>query len=264
MFENEKIVISDILTVLYCINDIDTKRINHSGYDMHSYELLYFISGRSKTAFNDAVFYNNPDTVTYLPKAEGRYRYFVDVYEPGDAICVMFHTNTPLPPNAFNISVKENGKLKKLFCKMQKIWIFKEDGYYAKTMSLLYEIISELQNVTRNKSISNKQWEKIKPGMEYIQENYYNKDFNIDVLPKLCGISYSYFKRLFIAQYNMPPSQYISQLKMKHACELLLSKKYKITQISDTLGYESAFYFSKVFKKEMGCSPSQYMKAIMS
>lgn len=56
----------------------------------------------------------------------------------------------------------------------------------------------------------------------------------------------------------MPISEYITQIRMKEAKELLTSKKVKITEIGYMVGYSYPGYFSKVFKKYYGINPSEY------
>ena len=62
----------------------------------------------------------------------------------------------------------------------------------------------------------------------------------------------------------MSPAQYILSLRMVNAQSLLERTTYNIKEISEIVGYENPLYFSRVFKKEMGKSPAQYRKEIVS
>ena len=55
-------------------------------------------------------------------------------------------------------------------------------------------------------------------------------------------------------------SEYISQAKIAKAKSMLLEQDMKIYEVADRLGFESAFYFSKVFKKVEGISPREYIQ----
>ena len=85
---------------------------------------------------------------------------------------------------------------------------------------------------------------------------------NIDcnILSDLCGISYSYFKRLFIMKFGISPIKYITKKKIMYACDLLLSNKYSVSEIAEMTGYETVYYFSRVFKEHIGMSPTEYRK----
>ena len=101
----------------------------------------------------------------------------------------------------------------------------------------------------------------ISPAEDYIHKNYCNININMQGLADMCGISYSYFKRLFAEKYDMTPVKYITQLKMDKAIELLrINNTWNITQISSMVGYDNVYYFSKVFKDIFGCSPTKYNK----
>lgn len=74
------------------------------------------------------------------------------------------------------------------------------------------------------------------------------------------GISPNYLSLLFKKYCETGFSEYISQMKIAKAKELMANGDYKIYEIADQLGFESAFYFSKVFKKVTGYSPRDYIQ----
>ncbi|MDY5627667.1 MAG: AraC family transcriptional regulator [Clostridia bacterium] len=45
---------------------------------------------------------------------------------------------------------------------------------------------------------------------------------------------------------------------MNYACELLITRRYSVTSISEMIGYKNVYYFSKVFKKTFGITPTEY------
>ena len=104
--------------------------------------------------------------------------------------------------------------------------------------------------------------EKIQPGMDYITEHF-TEDFEIERLSAMCGMSHTYFKKIFTAACNMPPKAYITHLRIQYACDLLKSGQYKISDIAETVGYKNVYYFSKVFKAQTGIAPSKYRKTIL-
>ena len=89
-------------------------------------------------------------------------------------------------------------------------------------------------------------------------ENFKNKDFDYTALCECTGMSYSYFKELFIAKYGMPPVKYITHLRLEYAKELLITGRYTVSEIASMCGFENVYYFSSVFKKNIGISPKSY------
>lgn len=75
------------------------------------------------------------------------------------------------------------------------------------------------------------------------------------------GLSSNYLSALFKKTCNVGFSEYITQRKVARAKTLLLEQDMKIYEAADMLGFESAFYFSKVFKKVEGVSPREYIQA---
>ena len=77
-------------------------------------------------------------------------------------------------------------------------------------------------------------------------------------LSALCGLSVTHLRRLFHGLTCMSPMEYHTRLRMRRACQLLREGGLNVSQAADALGYESAFYFSRVFKKVIGVPPRQY------
>ena len=92
---------------------------------------------------------------------------------------------------------------------------------------------------------------------KYINEHLEDK-LSLNEIASLYSISPSYLSSLFKKYCETGFSEYITQMKIGKAKELLLKENYKVYEVSDMLGFESAFYFSKVFKKVTGYSPKEY------
>ncbi len=75
------------------------------------------------------------------------------------------------------------------------------------------------------------------------------------------GLSPNYLSALFKKNCGIGFSEYITQKKIAFAKTLLLEEGLKVYEVADRLGFESAFYFSKVFKKVEGMSPRDFIQA---
>lgn len=80
-----------------------------------------------------------------------------------------------------------------------------------------------------------------------------------DVANEVC-ISAGYLSTLFKKQYNQSFVSFINQAKIDRACELIAEQKYLISEISYRLGFENAYYFTKVFRRCTGMTPSEWEK----
>lgn len=90
-----------------------------------------------------------------------------------------------------------------------------------------------------------------------------NVESNIDFqqIAEDNNVGYSYFRRMFKKYTGISPKQYLLQLKMMRAKELLVSSNLSIKEISFELGFQSIFYFSRIFKEKTGMNPSELRKA---
>ncbi len=94
----------------------------------------------------------------------------------------------------------------------------------------------------------------------YINENY-TECITTKYLADIFSVSKPYICALFSSHLNMTASEYINSVKLSHATELLSNSSMNITQISEYLGFSGIYYFSRVFKKFYGVSPTKYSVA---
>ena len=90
----------------------------------------------------------------------------------------------------------------------------------------------------------------------YIKKNL-THPISLTTLCNECSISVSYAERLFRKHLNMTITEYINTEKLYYACELIQSTPFNLSQISAYLGYSDVSYFSRIFKKKFGKSPSK-------
>ena len=77
-------------------------------------------------------------------------------------------------------------------------------------------------------------------------------------------MSVSYFLKKFKEVTTKSPMQYILSIRINNAVSLLESTDYNVTEISTIIGYDNPLYFSRIFKKQKGVSPSDYRKQLTS
>ena len=69
-----------------------------------------------------------------------------------------------------------------------------------------------------------------------------------------------WFNRIFKQVIKMTPMQYILSLRIKNAITLLDKTDYNISQVAAAVGYDNSLYFSRLFTKHIGISPTEYRK----
>lgn len=99
----------------------------------------------------------------------------------------------------------------------------------------------------------------IKMAINYIGEHY-SEPIKIQMIANECGLSEPHFRRIFKKIMNMSALEYVNYIRIQKACELLCTTDKSMTEISDTVGYESISTFNRNFGKIVGFSPYQWKK----
>ena len=88
--------------------------------------------------------------------------------------------------------------------------------------------------------------------------SYYHCEISLEELARIACLSRFHFLRLFKMCLGITPYQYLTQLRLEKACDLLKDKRIPITAIADELGFAHANSFSRLFGQRFGLSPVQY------
>lgn len=103
--------------------------------------------------------------------------------------------------------------------------------------------------------------EEINKATLYFNEHY-SEDISIDDYAQNNHVSVSWFIRNFKQCTGSTPMQYILSKRIYNAEILLHDSTYNVTEIAEIVGYDNPLYFSRIFKKVKGISPSEYRKNI--
>jgi two-component system response regulator YesN len=93
---------------------------------------------------------------------------------------------------------------------------------------------------------------------EYVREHYADSDLAVETVCRTLGVSTAYFSTIFKKETGKTFINYLTEYRMEVAVELLLTGDDKTYVIAEKTGYSDPNYFSYVFKKQFGMSPSKY------
>jgi two-component system response regulator YesN len=97
---------------------------------------------------------------------------------------------------------------------------------------------------------------------EYIREHYHRRDLTLRELCSALSISKSYFSPIFKAHTGMTFVEYLTQVRMERAKELLATEDLMGYEVAEQVGFKDAHYFSVTFKKQTGLSPTEYREQL--
>lgn len=95
--------------------------------------------------------------------------------------------------------------------------------------------------------------------LKHIHEHYTDAITLAD-LSDIFGLSRQYIMRLFQRHLSITVTQYITQLKMSHALELLRHSTFRVGEVAEMLGYSNNYYFCRLFRRQFGMSPTEYIR----
>lgn len=99
--------------------------------------------------------------------------------------------------------------------------------------------------------------EAVQTAVQHLQTNF-TEHIETKALAEMCNLSESRFLHVFKKHVGTSPRQYLLILRTERAKELLLTGKLSVFEVASMVGFEDAFYFSRIFKKITGLSPRAY------
>ena len=96
------------------------------------------------------------------------------------------------------------------------------------------------------------------PILRYLEENY-EKDLSLKKIADQFHLNASYISQLIRSETGLTYTQYLTELRINKAKELLRTSSLSLAEISEAVGFNDSFYFIKKFKKEVGVTPGKYV-----
>lgn len=143
----------------------------------------------------------------------------------------------------------------------ENVWYQKKFKSFL-TIADIFEWLKKQLRDEFDKYINNKKIQDSKPirqAKQYINENY-NKDINLESVSNLIGFNPAYFSSLFKKETNENFMEYVMKIRIQNAKYLLIQTDKDVADIAADVGYTDLKYFSKLFKKKTGLSPSEFRK----
>ena len=100
----------------------------------------------------------------------------------------------------------------------------------------------------------------VEKAKEYVKNNYNDEELSVDKICLNLHVSPTYFSTIFKKETDMSFVSYLTDIRLEEAVKLLNTTDDKTYIIATKVGYQEANYFSYVFKKKFGISPSRYRK----
>lgn len=232
------------------------------------FQILYIASGKAHFYFNDDgtdTVVNAGNIVVYRPKEPQKYEYFgIDqtevywVHFTGSDIKNMLRSYG-ITDNMHVINTRTSLEYTRIF-KQMILELQRHQSNYPEMLALLLRqllILIHRQLTTENKIKNVYLDTEMEKAIQYFNDNY-NTEINIEAYAASRGMSVGWFIRCFKQYTGTTPMRYIVSLRITNAQVLLETTDYNVTEIGNIVGYDNPLYFSRIFKKQKGVSPSEY------
>lgn len=113
----------------------------------------------------------------------------------------------------------------------------------------------------RDQNSGNKNCSILKTAVDFIDSHYMEEDISLNTVANVANVSSNHFSALFSQNMGQTFIEYLTTLRMNKAKELLRCTGMRSSEIAGEIGYKDAHYFSYLFKKTQGMTPSDYRKA---
>ena len=233
---------------------------------VHYYMLLYCVDGKGWYKIRDKKYTIEKDQYVIIPPNQP-YEFGADESNPWTIYWLHFCGRLSSQfafksPNPAQVSSKEYSRIQDRITHFEELFSAFSMGYieqymcyasmslYTLLASFLYE--EQYQYV---KMPTGKEYPFFSRVIHYMQENI-DRNLTLDELAAHFKYSSSHFSMLFQKEAKSSPINFFIQLKMQKACQYIEMTNYKINEIALKLGFEDPAYFSRIFTKTVGVSPS--------
>lgn len=234
--------ITDVITVYSPKGRLETMT------DRRCYGMSFCKEGQITYTHNGKKFISDNKHIIILPKGQS---YTLKGDKTGVFPVINFNCSKPISDTFMLLPVENIDVFMNDYESIKRLILFPENR--AKVLSIFYNMI---HNIISKDCVC----ETIAPAIEYIKKNYKNQKLTNEVLAKECHISEIYLRKLFNKHLKTTPKQYVSEIRLQKAKQLLSDGIFKINSISEECGFQSSYNFCRFFKEKTGLSPTEYMK----
>lgn len=219
----------------------------------HSHALILKLRGATNYSAGGHNWLLSAGQVLFVEKGSS---YYIEEITPGYSYVVNFDCPGQFPSPLFLLPLSADYDLSATAEGMYNAWQ-KENIYH--TLALLYTLIAKATAAMEKSYTSSREKQLLAPVMAYLKEHLTDPELRVEDLSRLADISDAYLRRIFKKQYGISPSGYVTRERIRLAKDFLLRiDNIRITEVAEKVGYHDPLYFSRLFKKQTGLSPTEY------
>lgn len=147
--------------------------------------------------------------------------------------------------------------------KLSELFWEKSRTVELRTESILLELIAEFTESAVAPNASQARYRiyraQIDDTLDYMK-NHYQEPLSSLLLSERIHLSVNFFQTVFRELVGTPPAQYLRQLRIESACQMLANTELPLSEVAELNGFSRSSYLTSAFKREQGMTPSAYRK----
>lgn len=151
-----------------------------------------------------------------------------------------------------------NEQLLVLFQKIIEAVKLAPAGYHQVIAGMALQILGLLHSIRQYKSEADDPTQQLINKAKFLLRESLENEVNMEQVARTLPMGYSKFRKAFKEQTRQSPHQYLLNLRLEKSKELLQTTHLSVNEIAFQTGFDSVFYFSKLFKRKTGMSPMHY------
>ena len=153
-----------------------------------------------------------------------------------------------------------------ILIQIDELYHNKPYGYELLALSKVLEFWHKLFNLLKDKLEDNITADTnllaVKQMLGFIRSNY-NEKITLDLIASAGGVCITRCCQYFKKYLGLTPNAYLNSFRLEQAMQMLIGTNQSVTEIADSCGYNSSSYFTEIFTREKGCTPTQYRKKLL-
>ncbi len=218
------------------------------------YLLHYVEKGKGVFVANNTTYTINKGDIFIIHPNETTY-YKADDEDPWSYIWMGFESTLSLPLELEQYVIYQS-RAHEIFTKVRNLEHMDAGREYM-LLALVYELFAHLKKRQNQEDYQKER--AIKQAIAYMDTEYYDP-LSVSLLAKNLHLDRSYFFTLFKHFTGVSPKQYLTNVRMKKAVELLTTYGFTVSQTASSIGYPDISSFCRMFKRFYHVSPSIYVE----
>ncbi|MDP4183472.1 MAG: AraC family transcriptional regulator, partial [Bacillota bacterium] len=237
---------------------------------LQHHELIFIKGGKGNIIIENKRYQFNEGLLLYVCPGE-LHSIDIDVYEPRCFLSVHFsYANVNFNDGKWDVKseleilplqpaqgFKDYFSIEDIFRKLVDSWNSKLPGYEFITRTLLQQLLIAIYQNIRKQNQNYSSSLKVEKVIQYMHQNISTR-VTMTELSELVQLSSSYLSRAFKETTGYSVIEYFNKIKIDKAKEQLIEGDKKVKEVARALGFIDEFYFSRIFKKLEGISPSEF------